>query len=167
MWKVWSLGSVLAGTFHNINGNDFPACHSDCPAASSVVYVDDDSDNVHAHTEDELSLLLQTEVKKSLSWLSDNRLCPAPDKSKVLVPGTSKLKRIRLQNNVQIYINGQLVSESSSEKVLGVILNNEMTFRHHLYGNDEHEGLIPQLSKRAGVLTKLSKIISPEKIIRN
>ena len=81
-----------------------------------------------------------------------------------MVPGTSKLKRIRLQNNVQIDINGQLVSESSSEKVLGVILNNEMTFRHHLYGNDEHEGLIPQLSKRAGVLTKLSKIISPEKL---
>ena len=81
-----------------------------------------------------------------------------------MVPGTSKLKRIRLQNNVQIDINGQLVSESSSEQVLGVILNIEMTFQHHLYGNDEHEGLIPQLSKRAGVLTKLSKIISPEKL---
>ena len=47
-------GSVLAGTFDNINGNYFPACHSDCPVASSVVYVDDDSDNVHAETEDEL-----------------------------------------------------------------------------------------------------------------
>ena len=67
-------GSVLALLLHNINGNDFPACHDDCSSASSIIFVDDDSDSVYAETEDSLQQLLQTEINKSVSWLSDNRL---------------------------------------------------------------------------------------------
>ena len=40
-------------------------------------------------------------------------------------------------------------------------MNNEMTFRSHLHGNDENEGLIQQLSKRAGIIGKLARYISP------
>ena len=36
-----------------------------------------------------------------------------------------------------------------------------MTFRSHLHGNDENEGLIQQLSKRAGIIGKLARYISP------
>ena len=39
-----------------------------------------------------------------------------------------------------------------------------MTFKNHLHGNDEHRGLICQLSQRAGILSKLSKHISKEKL---
>ena len=38
-------GSVLGGLFHLINSNYFPACHNEVEA---IVYVDDDSDTVHA-----------------------------------------------------------------------------------------------------------------------
>ena len=47
---------------------------------------------------------------------------------------------------------------------MGIIFNNEMTFRHYLYGNDEHDGLIAQLKKRVGILYRLSKQMSPEKL---
>jgi hypothetical protein len=37
-------------------------------------------------------------------------------------------------------------------------------YNYHLYGDDEHEGLIPQLSKRIGVLKKLSTRMSKERL---
>ena len=156
-------GSVLAGVLTNINSNDFPACHVS-PAAESVLFVDDDSDHVQANNEQNLQYILQSEVNNSVNWLHDNRLCTAPDKSKILVPGTSRLKQTRLKNEIKINIDGNLVTECQSEKVLGVILNNEMSFKHHLYGDVENEGLIPQLSKRVGIIYKLSKQVSSDKL---
>ena len=61
-------------------------------------------------------------------------------------------------------LNGKEVVETVSEKLLGVIINNKMTWKHHLYGDDENEGLIPQLSKRIGILRKLSSRMSQERL---
>ena len=86
-------GSVLAGLLQNIHCNDFPACHSNSEAASGILFVDDESDNVHAQSEEALYELLQGEVDISLNWLSDNRLCTAPDKSKFMIIGNSHLRK--------------------------------------------------------------------------
>ena len=112
-------GSVLAGVLHTINSNDFPACHSDCQEAESVIFVDDDSDNVHADTEENLQHLLQTEVTKSVTWLSDNRLCTAPDKTKIMILWNKKLKTSRVKNEISISIADQMIKESQSEKNIG------------------------------------------------
>ena len=156
-------GSVLAGVLHNINCNDFPECHEH-ENASSVLFVDDDSDNVHTDNEADLHSLLQQEVNNSVRWLSDNRLCTAPDKSKILVIGTNKLKKLRKFNDMKITIEGEEINESQSEKILGVVMNNQMTFKSHIYGDKDNEGLLSQLSKRVGIISKLSKQISPEKL---
>ena len=76
-----------------------------------------------------------------------------------MVIGTPKLKQSRQLSDITIDINDEIIHESQSEKILGVIFNNEMTFRHHLYGNDEFEGLVTQLKKRVGILYRLSKQI--------
>ena len=39
-----------------------------------------------------------------------------------------------------------------------------MTWKHHLYGDNDNEGLIPQLSKRIGILKKVSSMISKERL---
>ena len=104
-------GSVLAGILTNINSNDFPACHV-TESAQSVLFVDDDSDHVQAITEQSLQHTLQLEVNNSVSWLYDNRLCTAPDKSKILVPGTFGLKQRRLRNKIGINIETDFIIES-------------------------------------------------------
>ena len=48
--------------------------------------------------------------------------------------------------------------------MLGVVLNNEMSFKNHLYGDEENEGLVSQLSKRAGIIFKLSKQVPADKL---
>ena len=85
-------GSVLGGLLHIINSNDFPACHQ---TGESVVYVDDDSDTVHAKDPEVLRDLIEQEAGNSADWLRDNRLCVAGAKSKLMVLGTSKLRASR------------------------------------------------------------------------
>ena len=154
-------GSVLGGLLHIINSNDFPACHEE---GESVVYVDDDSYTVHAKDEELLRNLIEKEAGNSAEWLKDNRLCVAGDKSKLLVLGTKQLRASKLTQEAKIVVDEKEIVETPSEKLLGVVINNELTWKNHLYGDSENEGLTTQLSKRIGMLSKMSKYMNKENL---
>ena len=154
-------GSVLGGLLHVINSNDLPACHDE---GESIVYVDDNSDNVHDKDPEVVRQLIEKEANNSATWLKDNRLCVAGDKSKLLIVGTKKLKASKGAAEAKIVVDNKEIIETTSEKLLGVVVNNELTWKNHLYGDKEHEGLIPQLSKKIGMLKRLSKFMSKDKL---
>ena len=154
-------GSVLGGLLHVINSNDFPACHEE---GDSIVYVDDDSDIVHHKDPATLRDMIEREARNSASWLRDNRLCVAADKSKLLICGTKALKASKASPEMMIEVEGETILESESEKLLGLVINNQLTWKHHLYGDNSNQGLIPQLSSRIGIMKLLSKFMSREKI---
>ena len=56
------------------------------------------------------------------------------------------------------------LKESGSEKLLGVIVNNTATFRHHLHGDDDNPGLIKELSTRVGMLKKIKRFLPAPKL---
>ena len=147
-------GSVLGGLLHVINSNDFPACHQE---GDSVVYVDDDSDTVSGKNPDQLRDSIEREAGNSAQWLKDNRLCVAGNKSKLLVIGTKKMRETKIIRETKITVDGKEITETSSEKLLGVVVNNTLTWKNHLYGDEENDGLIQQLSKRVGMLKKMSR----------
>ena len=95
-----------------INSNDFPACHE---SGESVVYVDDDSDVVHEKDPEALRDLIESEACNSASWLRDNRLCVAADKSKLLIIGSKQLKAAKEICEKQIEVEGQVIKESRGE----------------------------------------------------
>ena len=154
-------GSILGGLLHVINSNDFPDCHEE---GESVVYVDDDTDSVHSNDPVQLKNMMQKEVNNSVSWLQDNRLCVAGDKSKFLVIGTKQLRSSKLTNLLSINVDGQEIQETESEKLLGVVVNNQLTWQHHLHGDEENSGLIPQLKQRVGTLRRLSKYMNKKRL---
>ena len=81
-----------------------------------------------------------------------------------MVVGTKELRQSKLvKNNTQleIIVDGCIVTESESERLLGMIMNNTMTWHHHLYGNKEHSGLINKLSQ---IIQKLSKIMPKKRL---
>ena len=55
------------------------------------------------------------------------------------------------------------IEESSSEKLLGIVISNTLTWKHQLYGDEENQGLIPALSQRIGMLKKLRKFVPDRK----
>ena len=81
----------------------------------------------------------------------------------MLIIGTPQLRKSKLVDNnikVSIEVCGQVVEETKSEKLLGLIVNNQNTWKEYLYGEqwrtkDNAPGLIPQLSQRVGLLRKL------------
>ena len=157
-------GSLLGPILFIIFYNDFPDVRDD---GSSVLYADDDTDNVSDSNPDVLEQKIQHEANKSTSWVHDNKLVCSGAKTKLLVIGTKELRKSKLTNNNKVFeinVAGHAVTESTSERLLGVIINNTLTWEHHLYGNEEHRGLIPKLSQRAGIIRKLSFIMPREKL---
>ena len=81
-----------------------------------------------------------------------------------MIIGTKKLRASKSTSEAKIVIGDKEVTVTSSEKLLGVVINNELTWKSHLYGDEENVGLIAQLSKRIGMMKKMSKSISKENL---
>ena len=160
-------GSILRGLIFIIFSNDFPDCND---VGESVLYVDDDTDVVHDHDPDLLLQKVQRQAARSAGWLKDNRMCVSGDKSKLLVNGTKMMRSAKLTRPMEIQVDNKLVMETKSEKLLGVIINNEMTWTEHLYGEtwraagNNAPGLIPQLTQRVGILRRLSKYMTKTRL---
>ena len=84
-------------------------------------------------------------------------------KKKLLVPGTRANRQLKLIDKPSIEVCNEPIEESSSEKLLGVIVNNTITWKNHLHGNEEDQGLLKNLSKRIGMLKKIRKYLPDEK----
>ena len=89
-------------------------------------------------------------------------------KTKLLIVGTKDLRRTKLTNQnkvIKISVAGYDVEETSSERLLGLVINNSLTWENHLHGNDEHKGLITKLQQRAGIIKKLSFVMPKGRLI--
>ena len=64
---------------------------------------------------DDLRDLIEQEAGNSAQWLSDNRLCVAGDKSKLLVVGTQQLRASKVMPEMKIVVDDKEISESKSE----------------------------------------------------
>ena len=158
-------GSVLGGLLFIIFENDFPACRHE---GNSVMFVDDDTDCVAGSEPETLLRKIQKEADISCDWLRDNRMVVAGQKSKFLIVGTKEMRNKKCDGQIStIYVDGKQVCESKSEKLLGIIVNNTMSWKEYLYGEtwrtevvSNNKGLLNQLSQRLGILKKLSRVAS-------
>ena len=57
----------------------------------------------------------------------------AGSKSKFLMIGTKQLRKSRIDQEFKICVDDQEISETSSEKLLGVIVNNTLTWKNQLH----------------------------------
>ena len=148
----------------NNNDNENSSENEDNDNGESVMYADDNTDNVHDKDYSALTNKIQNEANKSSSWIKDNKLVCSGEKTKLLIIGTLEQKR-KLKNQgieIEIDVCGERVRETESEKLLGLVINEEMTWKHYLYGEkwreekkDNFPGLIPKLTKRVGLLKHL------------
>ena len=158
-------GSILGPLIFLIYMNDFPD-HSD--EGSDILYADDDTSNVSDKDPHVLEEKLQAKADSATQWIADNKMICSGEKTKLLVVGTRELRATRLVNisrKLTVKVCGQEIIESDDEKLLGITISNNLTWHTHLYGNnlqgkDKLVGLVPQLSQRVGIISKLSKVLS-------
>ena len=87
------------------------------------MYVDDDTEVVHDKDSENLKEKIQKEADLSVNWLKDNRMCVAGDKSKLLINGTRQPKDKKVLQPIEIRVDGKMVQEIRSEKLLGIVIN--------------------------------------------
>jgi hypothetical protein len=154
-------GSLLGPLCFMMFYNDFPAVRNE---GESILYADDDTDNVRDKDPKSLVTKIQKEADRSADWVTDNKLVCCGQKTKLLIMGTAALRQSRIKNKNITIIAGHEVMEAESEKLLGMIINNRLTWHDHLYGNEEHTGLVTKLSQRAGIICKLSHMMPKDRL---
>ena len=131
-----------------------------------VIYADDNSPTTSHEDANSLLRNIEHDGVKVTDWFDRNDMICSGEKTKLLIGGTRSKRLSRIENaNLQpkVKVCGEDILESSSEKLLGVIVNNTLTWKNHLHGNDEEEGLIKNLSKRVNMLKKLRKYLPDHK----
>ena len=154
------LGPLLFLIFYN----DFPDVRQD---GESVLYADDDTDNVSDKNPESLQSKIQNEANISTAWVKDNGMVCSGAKTKLMIVGTKELCQVKLVNDnvaIEIVVDGCRVTESSSERLLGMIMNNNLTWESHLYGNKDTKGLINKLSYRVSLIQKLSRVMPKSRL---
>ena len=134
---------------------------------SSIVVFADDNTPTSSH-EDLPALMnkMQDNCNVITNWFSKNKMVCSGDKTKLLILGTRANRYHKIEKHSlvpRLEVCGKTISESNSEKLLGVMINNTITWKTHLYGDLENKGLLPTLSKRVGILTKLRKHMNSSK----
>ena len=160
-------GSILGPLIFIIYSNDFPACSIE---GEAVLYADDNTETVHDKNPGHLLQKIQREATRATEWVLDNKMICAGDKTKLLAIGTTQLKRSKLEGlrKLEIDVCGNKVVETESEKLLGLVVNNTMTWSHYLYGEkwrtaDNFPGLISQLSQRVGLLRQVVHLMPKDR----
>merc|ERR1711888_44663 len=86
-------------------------------------------------------------------------------KSKLVICTTRDLRRARIQHLPNgIWVQGKLAPPTQSERILGIYLDQSLIWETHFWGEnwryaDNFPGIVSQLMGRAGLLTKLLKIL--------
>jgi hypothetical protein len=60
----------------------------------------------------------------------------------------------RLTDQLAIEVDGQRIEETASEKLIGMVVNNRLSCKEHLHGDQENPGLVSQLKRRVGTLRR-------------
>ena len=164
-------GSVLGSLLFVISQNDLPEATPNPASGQSVCYVDDDSEQESNKDPEQLQIALQTRTNNTTQWLMDNMMVVAPKKTKLIVSATRELRAARpIINPVRLKVGEVTVEPTQSEKLLGVVIDQDLTWRSHLWGETWREGknwpgVFAQLLRRLGLLKHLAKISSRTKMV--
>ena len=119
-----SLGPLLFILFIN----DIPLVNKEC---NSYIYVDDTTLVKSGTSINTVRSHLQTGADNLSNWASENRMAIHPNKTKVMLIG-SRQKLSTINEPLNVSICGTTISQTTCEKLLGVHMDDSLTWNTHI-----------------------------------
>ena len=89
---------------------------------------DDETEQLSHSDPQALQHHLQLRINAMVQWLGDNKMVVAPTKTKLLISCSKELKAKIYQNiNIELKIANNTIRSTPSEKLLGVIISDDLT----------------------------------------
>ena len=104
-------------------------------------YADDNTPYVEANNVDEVIAILENDSIQLLKWFSDNQVKASKDKYHLFITSDEK---------VSMKIDNIEIENTSSEKLLGIIIDSKLNFKEHL------GGIIKKASRKVNVLSRIT-----------
>lgn len=156
-------GSILGPILFLIYVNDMPICIND---KRMMELFADDSTTISAQKYyEDLTISLNNNLNDIEVWCHQNRLSINLSKTIYMILGTWQLKRARIPENdnfVLKSIGGTEIERMESSKLLGLLIDEDITWKTHLYGNESEEGLIVKLKRKLNYIQRLKHYTSEE-----
>ena len=139
---------------------DWPAYHmGDADHGSLCCYADDSTLTCTESEPAALSKKLTEKYKLVAEYMRNNKLKLNDDKTHLLVMDTGQSKvRVHANRMVEIRTPTENIQPSSSERLLGCWVDDNLKWSEHI--RDNKENLIKSLNTKLGALKKISKVTS-------
>ena len=113
-------GSILGRILFVIYQNDFPENYPE-EESESILYADDDTDNVHDDNLNTLEIKIQAKANASTDWISDNEMVCSGEKTKLLVMGTKEMRAKKYETfgkKLKVVVENKTVEVNSDKNIL-------------------------------------------------
>jgi len=111
-------------------------------------YADDTSTSVSSKCETEVIRKLEYDAENFLRFTASNNPTANPDKTGFLF-----IRTTRSTLRASVRVGGTTVEETDHHRILGIIVNNELSWNDHVYGNG---ALLQSVNQRVGSLKRVS-----------
>ena len=142
-------GSVLGPILFTIYINDLPMNVS----SSCELFADDTTVHNKGKNAELVCKHLQTDINKVMKWSELNHMALHPQKSKFMLV-TTRQKRQNIKSKLtDLKVNGKVLEEVNSYKLLGLNIDNNLSWSHHV------STLSKKLSKKVFQLNRIKHFL--------
>ena len=142
-------GSILGPLLFLLFINDLPL-HTHI---MTDLYADDATLYEATKSKEQIERKLQSAICDLSVWCKQNGMLINTDKTKAMLITTPQ-KRCRIDDNLQITLNGIQLSNVLNEKVLGVQIDNNLSWREHI------SKIVKKMSTNIWLLSKIKNYLS-------